>query len=75
MIQKIDKYYILNLLLFNKTAITIEQLSEQLFISRSTISHDIANIKKVIGQYILELVSKQQQGIVIAGDERVNDIL
>ncbi|EZX21730.1 BglG family transcription antiterminator [Mammaliicoccus sciuri] len=68
--SKDRQYYILNLLLFNKTAITIEQLSEQLFISRSTISHDIANIKKMIAQYDLELVSKQQHGIGIDGDER-----
>lgn len=68
--SKDRQYYILNLLLFNRATITIEQLSEQLYISRSTVSQDIANIKKVIAQYNLELVSKQQNGITIEGDER-----
>lgn len=68
--SKDRQYYILNLLLFNKVGITIEQLSEQLYISRSTVSQDIATIKKIIAQYNLGIVSKQQHGIAIEGDER-----
>ena len=64
------QYYILNLLLFNKKCMTIEKLSNQLYISRSTISQDISSIKKLIAHYNLELVSKQQNGLVIKGDER-----
>ncbi|MDT3994642.1 BglG family transcription antiterminator [Mammaliicoccus fleurettii] len=68
--SKDRQYYILNLLLFKKVGITIEQLSEQLYISRSTVSQDIATIKKIIAQYNLGIVSKQQHGIAIEGDER-----
>lgn len=68
--SKDRQYYILNLLLFNKVGITIEHLSEQLYISRSTVSQDIATIKKIIAQYNLVIVSKQQHGIAIEGDER-----
>ncbi|WP_239734645.1 BglG family transcription antiterminator [Mammaliicoccus sp. G-M28] len=68
--SKDRQYYILNLLLFNKVSITIEQLSEQLYISRSTVSQDIASIKNIIAQYNLGIVSKQQHGIAIEGDER-----
>lgn len=68
--SKDRQYYILNLLLFNKVSITIEQLSEQLYISRSTVSQDIASIKNIIPQYNLGIVSKQQHGIAIEGDER-----
>lgn len=67
--SKDRQYYILNLLLFNKVSITIEQLSEQLYISRSTVSQDIASIKNIIAQYNLGIVSKQQHGIAIEGDE------
>src|SRR5699024_6236164 len=44
-------YYIVNLLLFNKKCMTIEKLSNQLYISRSTLSQDISSIKKLIAHY------------------------
>lgn len=64
------QYFILNLLLFSDENITIEHLSEHMYISRSTLSQDISNIKKDIAKYHLTLVSKAKQGLSIEGDER-----
>lgn len=54
--------YILNQLLFEQTLPDVDGLSEKLRVSRSTISKDLVEIKKLIRPFQLGLESKKEQG-------------
>ena len=45
-------------------------IADELFVSRSTISNDLVEIKKLITPYQLELQSKSNKGIFIVGNEQ-----
>ncbi|MDN6470466.1 MAG: BglG family transcription antiterminator [Tetragenococcus koreensis] len=64
------QYFILNRLFFERSQVFVDDLAEELFVSRSTISNDIVEIKKKIAPYELELNSKPKSGIFVAGNEQ-----
>lgn len=67
--SKDRQYYILNKLLFEKTYVLFDDLSEELFVSRSTLSNDFSEIRKILKVYELYIVSKANKGVYIDGDE------
>lgn len=61
--------YILKRLIDIDDYIKIDQLADELLVSRSTISHDIKHCKKAMKKYSLHLLQKPNYGIKILGDE------
>lgn len=64
------QYFILHRLLFEQNEARVDDLASELFVSRSTISNDIVEIKKMLKSYKLEVKSKSGVGIYIVGDEQ-----
>lgn len=64
------QYYILNRLFFEQSAVYVDAIADELFASRSTISNDLVEIKKLITPYQIELQSKSNKGIFIVGNEQ-----
>lgn len=60
---------IMNLLLFDHIPIDVDYLSETLRVSRSTISNDLIEIKKLLRPFQLGLQSKKNKGITLLGSE------
>ena len=54
--------YILNKLLLEDRVIVIDDLAEELFISRSSLAKDIQEIKEKLQEYSLVIVSKHGKG-------------
>jgi len=63
-----EKYIILRLLKSNKV-LTTQQLADDLFVSRMTISNDLKNVEKWLNKHRLSLVRKPNYGIEIKGNE------
>jgi len=61
--------YILKLLLFEKDYVLLNNLADELFVSRSTISKDINEIKKTLKKYDLTIDSLPYKGIYVSGEE------
>ncbi len=62
--------YLLNKLLLEDETIFIDDLEEELFISRSSLINDIQEIKEKLLPYSLRICSKSRQGIWIEGQEQ-----
>lgn len=62
--------YILNKLLFEQEEIYFDDLAEELFVSRSTLSHEFKKIRQDLEPYNLVIESKANRGVYISGDER-----
>lgn len=61
--------YILNKLLLGEERLFLDTLADTLYISRSTLTKEMACIKKLLQPYDLSLLNKANQGICILGDE------
>lgn len=68
--SKDRQYYILNKLLFEDKKMFFDDLCEELFISRSTLSNDFSEIRGFLKPYNLSIVSKAKIGVYVEGDER-----
>lgn len=66
--QEREKYIISRLLKSNKT-LTTQELADDLFVSRMTISNDLDNIEKWLNKHKLSLIRKPNYGIKITGNE------
>lgn len=64
------QYFIFHRLFFEQNEAFVDDLASELFVSRSTISNDIIEMKKILRNYQLELRNKAGVGIYIAGDEQ-----
>lgn len=64
------QYYILKKLLLQQDSVLFEELMDKLFISRSTLSHEFSEIRKVLASYNLEISSKANKGVYVVGKER-----
>ena len=53
-----------------QSAVYVDAIADELFVSRSTISNDLVEIKKLITPYQIELQSKSNKGIFIVGNEQ-----
>lgn len=66
-----DRYnYLLNKLLFEQNEIYFDDLADELFVSRSTLSNDFKKIRKRFVPYHLKIESKANKGVFVTGTER-----
>lgn len=63
-------YYILKLLLLAEDYITIDELSEQLFISRVSVSQCLKRVREILDRYYLKIENKSHYGLKIQGSEK-----
>lgn len=61
--------YILKRLIGQEEIITIDQLSEEMMVSRGTVSNNISTLRKIISDYEVEIIGKTNNGLVIIGEE------
>lgn len=70
-IDVIDRQnYLLNQLLLEEAVLNIDDLAEELYISRSSLSKDMQEIKEKLRPYSLAIVSKLGKGLWVVGKER-----
>ncbi|HEL2219067.1 TPA: BglG family transcription antiterminator [Streptococcus suis] len=61
---------ILSKLIFEEECILFDDLADQLFVSRSTLSHDFKHIREQLASYGLSIESKPYKGVYVVGEER-----
>ncbi|MGH1811677.1 BglG family transcription antiterminator [Enterococcus entomosocium] len=61
--------YLLNRLLLSSQYLKLDDLADELFISRSTIQNDFINIKVIVEKLGLSIISKSNYGVKLVGDE------
>lgn len=65
-----DRYsYLLNKLLFEQDKIYFDDLADELFVSRSTLSSDFKKIRQRFASYHLKIESKPNKGVFVTGSE------
>ncbi|MFC3928887.1 BglG family transcription antiterminator [Streptococcus caprae] len=62
--------YILNKLLFEQEEVYFDDLAEEFFVSRSTLSADFKKIRQQFERYDLKIESKANKGVFVSGTER-----
>ena len=62
-------HYIIRKLLIAEDYLTIESLSDELFVSRSTLDNDMKNVREKLSFFHLKLANKPSYGIKIKGSE------
>lgn len=66
-----DRYnYLLNKLLFEQNEIYFDDLADELYVSRSTLSSDFKKIREKFKPYHLKIESKANKGVYVTGLER-----
>lgn len=61
--------YVLNALLFQDDYLKIDDLADELFVSRTTIQSDIKKVREILKKYALVLHSAPHKGIKLMGSE------
>lgn len=61
---------ILNKLIFEEETVLFDDLAEQLFVSRSTLSSDFKKIRSQLAKYQLSIESKPYRGVYVLGNEQ-----
>ncbi|MFT9457452.1 MAG: BglG family transcription antiterminator [Liquorilactobacillus hordei] len=62
--------YIINRFLLSSEYLKIDNIADELFISRSTLQNDLLNVKVVLEKFGLKIVSKPGHGLYLVGDEK-----
>ncbi|MFM1654964.1 BglG family transcription antiterminator [Brevibacillus sp. B_LB10_24] len=62
-------FYMIRRLFFANDYIKLDELANDMFISRSTLNGDMIEVKKLLKKYQLKVVSKANYGIMIQGTE------
>ncbi|MGT2666588.1 BglG family transcription antiterminator [Streptococcus rifensis] len=62
--------YILNKLLLEQKKLFFDDLAEELFVSRSTLSSDFKKIRKDLAPYHLKIESRANKGVYVEGEEQ-----
>lgn len=63
------QYFILNKLIFEEKSCRVDEIADELFVSRSTVTHDLSIIRNKLIEYHLDIGSKSNKGIYIIGEE------
>ena len=61
--------YLLNDLLLRSDWVTLGDLSSILYVSKSTLSRDLQEVERCLGEYGLKLEKRPHHGILVTGDE------
>lgn len=70
--SKDRQYFILNKLFFEHAHLTVEELMNELYVSKSTITNDLLEIKKILKPYDIQLRTKADKGVYTVGHEQNN---
>ena len=62
--------FILNKLLFEQVPVLFDDLVEELYVSRSTLSNDFKKIRQMLAEYNLTIESRANKGVYVSGEER-----
>lgn len=62
--------FILNKLLFEQVPVLFDDLVEELYVSRSTLSNDFKKIRQMLADYSLTIESRANKGVYVSGEER-----
>ena len=62
--------FILNKLLFERVPVLFDDLADELYVSRSTLSHDFKKIRVMLSEYNLSIESRANKGVYVSGEER-----
>ncbi len=62
--------YLLNRLLLSSEYLKLDDLAEELYISRSTVQNDLLNVKVLLENRGMSLLAKQNRGFIIEGEEK-----
>ncbi|WP_067840094.1 BglG family transcription antiterminator [Amphibacillus sediminis] len=62
--------YLVKKFLLSPGYLKIEDLADELFVSRSTLQNDLKDVKVILDQYQLELAKRPNYGLKLAGKER-----
>ena len=63
-------HFILNKLMFEQEGLLFEDLMDQLFVSRSTLSADFKKLRQLLEKYHLTIESRANKGVYVAGSEQ-----
>ena len=61
--------YIIRRLLLNERYIKLDDLADELYVSRSTIQADLKTVKQILHKYCIELEPRPNYGLKATGDE------
>lgn len=61
--------YLLNLLLYSDEYMTLDDLADNIYVSKNTLQNYIKTLKNIFSKYNLEYISKANVGIKIIGNE------
>lgn len=62
-------FYVLRRILTENDYLKLEDLSKEIYVSRSTLNQDIKEVKRLLNKYDLEIVSRPYYGITVKGSE------
>lgn len=62
-------HYLIKLLLSTEQYIKIEELEEKLFVSRSTLTNDLKDVREILEYYHLDIENKPNYGMKVIGEE------
>lgn len=62
-------FYIIRRLLTAHDFIKLESLADEVFVARSTVNQDMKEVKRLLSQYDLKIISKPNYGIMLEGTE------
>lgn len=62
-------HYIIRKLLLENGYLKLDDLADVLYISKSTLQHDLVEVKKILTDFQLELKSKPYHGVKVTGNE------
>ena len=60
--------FILNKLLFEQVPVLFDDLVEELYVSRSTLSNDFKKIRQMLAEYNLTIESRANKGVYVSGE-------
>ncbi|WP_117168313.1 BglG family transcription antiterminator [Paraliobacillus sediminis] len=63
-------HYLVRKFLLNPTYLKIEDLADDLFVSRSTLKNDLKDVKVVLRKYHLSLMKRPNYGLKLSGEEK-----
>lgn len=62
--------WIIRQLLVEKNPVRIDDLADQLYVSRSTLVQDLKVVREILNRYCLQLNTKPRGGLVLSGSEK-----
>ncbi|MBT2217660.1 PRD domain-containing protein [Virgibacillus dakarensis] len=62
-------FYTIKRLLLCETYVKLDDLADEMFISKSTIQNDLKHVKQILGNFDIKLISRPNYGVKVVGSE------